>query len=105
MTTYKANRPQREPVHPGELLPDIIKESNLTAVKFSESLHISRGLLYKIMNKEKPITPDTALKLGTLLDNGATLWLNMQRNWDVWNAEKKLKPILSEIRKIAIKAA
>ena len=105
MTTYKAKRPQREPVHPGELLPDIIKESKLTAVNFAENLHISRGLLYKIMNKEKPITPDTALKLGTLLGNGATLWLNMQRNWDVWNAEKKLKPILSKIKKVAIKAA
>ena len=105
MKTYIAKRPQREPVHPGELLPDIIKESGLTAVNFAENLHISRGLLYKIMKKEKSITPDTALKLGTLLGNGSILWLNMQRNWDVWNAEKQLKPILSKIKKVAIKAA
>ena len=105
MTIYKAKRPQREPTHPGELLPDIIHESGMSAKLFAETLQISRGLLYKIMSKEKPISPETALKLGTLIGNGPTLWLNMQNSWDIWKAEKALKPVLKEIKKATLKVA
>lgn len=105
MNIYEAQRPKREPTHPGELLPDIIKESGMSATGFAKALHISRGLLYQMINKEKPISTDTALKLGVLVGNGETLWLNMQRNWNVWNAKKELDSVLSEIKKVAIKAA
>jgi len=100
MTTYTAQRPEREPTHPGELLPDIIKEIGFSATRFAEILHISRGLLYQIIRKDKPITTDTALKLGALVGNGPVLWLNMQRSWDIWKSEKTLKPILKEIKKV-----
>ena len=75
MTVYEAQRPNREPTHPGELLPDIIKELGLSATAFAKALHVSRGLLYQMINKEKPISTETALKLGVLVGNGATLWL------------------------------
>jgi len=103
MNVYEAKRPNREPTHPGELLPDIIKESGMSVTGFAKALHLSRGLLYQMIAKEKPVSTETALKLGVLVGNGATLWLNMQRNWDVWNAEKKLDPILRQMMKAAIK--
>lgn len=86
-----------EPTHPGQLLPDIIKALNISVTQFAKDIQISRGLLYQIMNKDKSITPNTALKLGKYLGNGAHPWLNLQRKHDLWIAEKKLKLILQEI--------
>ncbi len=105
MTIYKAKMPQREPTHPGELLRDIVNDSTVTATDVAKILRISRGLLYKIMAKEKPVTPETALKIAAWVGNTATLWLNLQHDWDVWKAEKELKPILNEIKKVSLKVA
>jgi len=105
MTIYKAERPNREPTHPGELLRDIIDDSKIKVTELAEILKVSRSLLYHIMDKTKPITPDTALKLGAWVGNTPTLWLNLQRNWDVWKAEQELRPLLKEIKKVAIKVA
>ncbi len=105
MNTYEAKRPQREPTHPGELLRDIIDDSKISITKLVGILQLSRGLLYKIMAKEKPVTPETALKIAAWVGNTETLWLNLQRDWDVWNTKKKLAPVLKEIKKAALKVA
>jgi len=100
MTIYPANQPQRNPSHPGELLPDIIKEMGFSVTSFAKALQISRGMLNKIISTEKPIRTEIALKLGALVGNGPNLWLNMQKNYDLWKTEKELKPVLKEIEKI-----
>ena len=105
MTIYKAEKPQREPTHPGELLRDIINDSTVPVTKVAAILRISRGLLYKIMAKEKPVTPETALKIAAWVGNTPALWLNLQHTWDVWKAEKELQPVLKEIKKVALKVA
>ncbi len=100
MATYKAQRSKtREPTHPGEMLPEIIIELNISATQFAKDIQISRALLYKIINKEKSITPATALKLGKYLGNGPNLWLNMQKTHDLWVAEIELKDVLKQIPK------
>jgi len=105
MTIYKAERPSREPTHPGELLRDIVNDSTVSATDVAKILRISRGMLYKIMAKEKPVTPETALKIAAWVGNTPALWLNLQHTWDVWKAEKKLKQVLKEIKKVSLKAA
>jgi plasmid maintenance system antidote protein VapI len=43
-----------------------------------------------------------ALRLGKLLGNGPTLWLNLQRRYDLWRAERELQ---REIEKMPTLAA
>lgn len=105
MNTYKAEPPQREPTHPGELLRDIVNDSAVPATEVAKILRISRGMLYKIMAKEKSVTPETALKIAAWVGNTPALWLNLQHTWDVWKAEKELKPVLAAIKKVALKVA
>jgi antitoxin HigA-1 len=38
-----------------------------------------------------------ALRLGKLCDNGPTLWLNLQRRYDLWRAERELGPEIAAI--------
>jgi len=39
-----------------------------------------------------------ALRLGTLLGNGAQLWLDMQAQFDLWQAKTKLSHELNKMK-------
>jgi addiction module HigA family antidote len=43
----------------------------------------------EILHERRPVTPDTAIRLGKMLGNGAGLWLRMQQAVDVWTLERQ----------------
>ena len=92
-------RMTRRPTHPG----NIIKEDYLlplsTSIKdMAATLGVSRKTLSKIINERGTITPDMALRLSRAFDTTPDFWLNLQKNYDLWQAEtgsqewKKVKP-------------
>jgi addiction module HigA family antidote len=91
----------RQPTHPGAVLrEDVLPALCITRKAFAESINISRTMLYAILNEEKPITPETAIKLGIVLDNSPEMWLNMQMKYDVWAKRKALKSELKGLRPV-----
>lgn len=79
------------PMHPGELLrEDVLPALGRPKVEIARLLGISRQTLYDILAERQPVTPGMALRLGKLLGNGPTLWLNLQRRYDLWQAEREL---------------
>ena len=44
------------------------------------------------------VCAEMALRLGTLLGNGAQLWLDMQTKFDLWQAEAKLHDELGQMK-------
>lgn len=96
----------RQPTHPGALLrEDILPELEISKAGFARALDISRQLLYGILNEEKPITPETAIKLATFLGNEPEMWLNMQMKYDLYKAQKSIKPsLLKRIEKERVAA-
>lgn len=80
------------PMHPGELLrEDIIPAVGRSKVEIARLLGVSRRTLYDILEEKHPVTPRMALRLGKLFGNGPTLWLNLQRRYDLSKAERELK--------------
>ena len=70
----------------------IIKEDYLVPLSISikdmaSKLGISRKTLSKIINERGSITPDMALRLSRAFDTTPDLWLNLQMNYDLWQAE------------------
>jgi len=53
-------------------------------------LGISRQGLYDILNEKAPVTAEMAVKLGKLCGNGPALWVNLQRAFDLWHAERRV---------------
>lgn len=79
-------------MHPGELLrEDVLPALGRSKVEIARLLGISRKTLYDILAEKQPVTPGMALRLGKLVGNGPTLWLNLQRRYDLWQAERELK--------------
>lgn len=95
---------KRQPTHPGIIIKeDYIATLSLTITEMSSILGISRKTLSKIVNERGAITPDMALRLARAFDTTPDLWLNLQKNYDLWHAEhsskswKTVKPLSPQL--------
>lgn len=99
--TAKRNR-NRCPAHPGEVLrEDILPALRMSKSEGAEALGISRQHLYDILSEKKPVSPETAARLGKAFGDGAGVWLRMPAAYDAWHAERSVD--VSKV--VTIKAA
>lgn len=91
---------KRRPTHPGSILKeDYLFPLEISVTDMAMKLGISRKTLSKILNEKGSITPDMALRLARAFDTTPDLWLNLQKNYDLWNAEhassdwKRVRPL------------
>ena len=86
------------PMHPGEMLRDeVLPALKRDKSEIADLLGVSRQTLYEILQERQQVTPDMALRLGKLCGNGPDLWLNLQRKFDLHQAEKRLHEKLKKI--------
>lgn len=91
MTSIPAARPDGlPPVHPGEILVDIIAAMPEGKAAFARALGVSRPALYNILEGRNAITAAMALRLGKVLGNEPQFWLNLQSQYDLKVARAEL---------------
>ncbi len=95
---------KRQPTHPGKIIKeDYLVPLSLTIKDMASNLGISRKTLSKIINERGSITPDMALRLSRAFDTTPDLWMNLQKNYDLWHAEHSsnswqlVKPLSPEL--------
>jgi antitoxin HigA-1 len=87
-----------KPMHPGELLREVVLPAlGRQKKEIAALLGVSRQMLYEIIEERAPVTPAMALRLGKLCGNGADIWLNLQRTYDLATEEKRLSAELKKI--------
>lgn len=89
------------PVHPGEVISDILDDLGMTQTKFAEILGVSRRTVNEIVQGRRPITVDMAIRIGKALGNGPQLWLNLQQKVDVWDAWQMHKEEYDKVSTVA----
>ena len=83
---------ERKPTHPGDIIKeDYLKPLFITIKDMAKTLGVSRKTLSKIINERGSVTPDMALRLSRAFETTPLLWLNLQRNYDLWSAEDASK--------------
>lgn len=90
----------RLPLHPGELLQDLLDELAISQTVFAKHLGWHYPKLNEIIRGKRGITPQSALDLADALGTTPDMWLNAQRDYDVWHAMRDRKPI-EPIRKVS----
>lgn len=78
------------PSHPGEILSEYVKSTNLTITTIAKGLNISRKVLSQIINEKAGISPEMAIKLSIAFNTTAEFWLNLQKNHELWQARQKV---------------
>ena len=80
------------PLHPGKIIRDILmgeEGANLSITEAANKLDINRTTLSRLINGHSGISPDMALRLSKLLPNtDMVLWMNLQRDYDIWMTKK-----------------
>lgn len=90
MEDNKVQGPMQNPCHPGQVLKGLYLEPlELTVTDAAKGLGITRKTLSQLVNGRQSVTPDMALRLSEAFDTTPQLWLNMQQNFDLRQAEKK----------------
>jgi addiction module HigA family antidote len=100
MGEVKMRTRKRPPLHPGRILyNNYLEPLDISVTKMAEILGVSRKTLSNIVNEHKSVTPEMALRLSKALNTTPDLWLNLQKNYDLWHtaretqAWKKVKPV------------
>jgi antitoxin HigA-1 len=77
------------PSHPGEVLQGLYLEPlGVNITDAAKKLGITRKTLSLLVNGHMGISPEMSLRLAKALKTTPELWLNLQRNYDLWFAEK-----------------
>lgn len=71
-------------IHPGEiLLEEFMKPLGVTARQLAADMDVPPSRISDIVNGARPITADTALRLGLFFSMEPRYWLNLQTEYDM----------------------
>jgi addiction module HigA family antidote len=80
------------PVHPGRFLRDELEALDLSARKFAEHIHVPHNAVPGLMNGERSITAQMAIRLGQAFGTTPQYWLNLQTIYDLKQARAEMPP-------------
>ena len=72
------------PIHPGEiLLEEFLKPLGMSMNKLAANLHVPANRVTQIVDGQRAITGETALRLARYFGNSPEFWLGLQRDYDL----------------------
>jgi len=78
------------PSHPGGILKRLyLIPMEITVSELAKRIGVSRKTVSKLVNENGSVTPDLALRLSRAFNTTPDLWLNLQKNYDLWQAGQK----------------
>src|SRR6478672_4272192 len=93
-------------IHPGEHLAEELEALNMSATELARQLHVPTNRITGILNGQRAITGDTALRLGHFFGTSPQFWLNLQSLYELRIAEAKASKsirLLPTLRKTTLK--
>lgn len=79
----------RSAIHPGEHLAEQLSELGMSAAELARQLGVPTNRVTAILNGQRAITGDTALRLGHFFSNNPQFWLNLQSLYELRKAQAK----------------
>jgi antitoxin HigA-1 len=80
----------RNPPHPGRVLREYLGDMPVSAA--AAHLRTTRVTLSRVLNGKAGISANMALRLAAALGTSPELWLNMQSQYDLWQAKQERQP-------------
>jgi len=94
MKHKRAGRKKLKPIHPGEVLEDVLREAGISANALAIQIRVPGNRITAILNGKRGITADTALRLARYFGTSPEFWMNLQLKYDIETAEDALAIIL-----------
>lgn len=72
------------PIHPGEVLrEEFLEPLGLSQNALARALHVSPSLVNSLVQEQRAVSADTALRLSRFFGTSADLWLGLQAHYDL----------------------
>ncbi len=76
-------------IHPGEHLSEELQTLGISAAELARNLDVPTNRITQIVNGQRAITGDTALRLAHFFGTTPEFWLNLQNLYELRLAEQK----------------
>ena len=76
-------------IHPGEHIAEELQALGMSAAELARRLSVPTNRITAIINGQRGITGDTALRLAHFFGTTPEFWLNLQTLYDLRIAERK----------------
>jgi addiction module HigA family antidote len=76
-------------IHPGEHLAEELNALGMSASELARKLDVPPNRITAILNGQRGLTGDTALRLAHFFGTSAQFWLNLQSLYDLRVAEQQ----------------
>jgi addiction module HigA family antidote len=80
----------KDPIHPGEILGDELEYIGMTAAELADKIGVPKNRMYQIVNEERSVTADTAIRLGIFFGQTPDFWLNLQKSYELDVAQQNM---------------
>jgi antitoxin HigA-1 len=90
----------RKPIHPGEHLVEELHELDMSAAELARRLDVPTNRVTGILNGQRAITGDTALRLAHFFGTSPEFWLNLQNLYELRLAEAKSGKAIKRLRRL-----
>ena len=90
------------PIHPGSFLRDELDALGLSARKFAGRIQVPHNAVTEIMNGERSVTAQMAIRLGQAFGTTPQYWLNLQARYDLKQARAEMPAEALQIKSYAM---
>lgn len=73
----------RAAIHPGEHLAEQLAELGMSAAELARQIKVPTNRITHIINGDRAVTGDTALRLAHFFGTSAEFWLNLQKLYEL----------------------
>jgi antitoxin HigA-1 len=87
-------------IHPGEHLAEELKTLDMSAAELARNLDVPTNRITQILNGQRAITGDTALRLAHFFGTTPKFWLNLQNLYELRLAQKKAGKTIKALPKL-----
>jgi addiction module HigA family antidote len=91
----------RTPIHPGEHLAEELKEIGFSAAELARQIAVPINRITGIINGQRGVTADTALRLGHWFGTSPHFWMNLQQMYELRVAEREVGAQIATLPKRA----
>ena len=91
----------RTPIHPGEHLAEELQELGISAAELARQLAVPVNRITAIINGQRGISADTALRLGHWFGTSPSFWMNLQQLYDLRRAEREVGKAIEKLPSLA----
>ncbi len=91
----------RTPIYPGAHLAEELKELGMSSTELARQLDVPVNRVTGIINGQRAITADTALRLGHWFGTSPEFWLNLQKLYELRSAQQEIGDRVKKLPKLA----